>query len=260
MNSESNIAYFFDALVASFHQNLVRPAHRHGAAQLTVSLDGQPHGVGTEGASVRGSILFAAAHAEHAYDGGDGQQLLLWLAPDSRAARILARDHAGSSGCGALPESQLADLPLAALRRAHAERWSAAELRPLVDRVVDTLTGHQVTQPIHPAVRRAVRHLRALPIKKISADVLAAEVGLSKSRLLHLLKEHLGIPLRPYLAWLRCIDAIVLMSRGADATEAALCAGFTDGAHFNRVMKQLFALSPSAIAKRAQVEVAVGVA
>jgi len=45
------------------------------------------------------------------------------------------------------------------------------------------------------------------------------------------------------------------MSQGQDATQAALCAGFSDGAHFNRVLNQVFALSPSAVGGRADVRV-----
>ena len=101
--------------------------------------------------------------------------------------------------------------------------------------------------PVHPAIRRALRKIHALEAKSISAGELAAAAGLSKSRLLHLFKQTMGIPLRPYLQWLRCIDALIYMSEGSTVTEAALRSGFTDAAHCNRVMQQFFFVTPSAL-------------
>lgn len=255
---EANTAYFYDTLIASFHLGLRRPSHRHGAAQLTLSLDGIPHAAGPDSHHLRaGHIHLVGTHQPHAFDGGAGEQLLLWLTPEARITRELGREHLDQSGYAVLPATLLEALPLDELRHAHRERWSGARMRPLVEATLHTLSRSTPAppRPMHPAVRRAVRIIHALPIKKISADALAARVGLSKSRLLHLLKEHLGIPLRPYLAWLRSLDGIVRMAEGLDATQAALSAGFTDGAHFNRVMRRNLCLSPSSLVAHTRVEV-----
>lgn len=254
------VAYFYDVFFSTFFVDLSRrPGHRHGAAQLTISLDRKPHRAGPTNAALRpGLVHYVGTHEPHSFDGDGGEQMVFWLTPESRVCRELNRAYLCESGHAVLPAELLDGIPTDALRAARDERWPGERLESLIDGVLSTLTrATPLAEPIHPAVRRATRIIHALPVKKISADVLAAKVDLSKSRLLHLFKEHLGIPLRPYLAWLRSVDAMVMMAEGANCTEAAIGAGFTDGAHLNRVMHGFSGVTASKIAASMQIEVHV---
>lgn len=61
--------------------------------------------------------------------------------------------------------------------------------------------------------------------------MLAAAVGLSPSRVTHLLRDQVGIPLRTYRRWVRFLIAAEAL-RGASLTDAAHRAGFADVAPF----------------------------
>ena len=78
-----------------------------------------------------------------------------------------------------------------------------------------------------------------------SLEVLAGAVGLSPSRLMHVFTSSVGIPLRPYLAWLRVQRAAIEIVSGNSLTEAAITAGFSDAAHMSRTFRRMLGIPPS---------------
>jgi AraC-like DNA-binding protein len=82
-----------------------------------------------------------------------------------------------------------------------------------------------------------------------AADI-AIELNLSESRFLHLFKDTMQIPWRPYLLWRRLICAVQTLQQGKTATEAAYIAGFSDSAHLSRTFKKQFGLSLREYQKR----------
>ena len=75
-----------------------------------------------------------------------------------------------------------------------------------------------------------------------AADI-ALELNLSESRFLHLFKDNMQIPWRPYLLWRWLICAVQTLQLGKTATEAAYIAGFSDSAHLSRTFKKQFGIS-----------------
>jgi AraC-like DNA-binding protein len=65
------------------------------------------------------------------------------------------------------------------------------------------------------------------------ASRLAALVGLSTFRFLHLFREHTGTSYRRYRLWLRMLRAAEALSSGHDLTGAAAGAGFASSSHFS---------------------------
>jgi AraC-like DNA-binding protein len=108
------------------------------------------------------------------------------------------------------------------------------------------------SQVLHPAVRRAVRYLREHLQGDVSLGTVAAHSGVSSSRLAHLFPSQLGIPLRPYVLWLRLQHATATLSEGRTLTDAAYRAGFADGAHLTRVFRRMFGIRPSDAKGRAE--------
>lgn len=244
-------SYLFDEYIANLQRGVVRKVpHKHAAYQLTVSLDGTPHRVGPElDGSRPGLIQLVGSNVLHAFDGSGGEQLLLWLAPEGTVGRRLAHTHLRDADIAVLPDAYVADLPVDELRAQLHDAAPALRVRQLLEVLLSTLAQWTARSEValHPAVRKALRVIRSVQGRRISAEELASRVGLSRSRFLHVFKEHMGIPLRPYLQWARCLDALVLMTEGHSVTDAALAAGFTDGAHCNRVLKRYVCLSPSAL-------------
>ena len=69
---------------------------------------------------------------------------------------------------------------------------------------------------------------------------------------MHLFREQVGIPLRPYMRWLRLRRAASLVRAGATLTEAAHAAAFADSAHLSSTFHRTFGLSPSDVMRNVE--------
>ncbi len=94
-------------------------------------------------------------------------------------------------------------------------------------------------------VRRCVAALRADP--SLTTTSLARTVGLSESRLRHLVLEQLGVPLVRVRWWLQMRVVAKALSRRRSLTHAAHEAGFSDAAHFTRTFRRMFGFAPSTL-------------
>lgn len=92
-----------------------------------------------------------------------------------------------------------------------------------------------------------------------TSEELQQIAHLSASRLQHLFKQQVGLPLRRYRLWLRIRRVIEQALTYHNLTEAAVSAGFTDSAHFSRIFKEMLGVPPSAIlASGAKVHITLG--
>jgi AraC-like DNA-binding protein len=97
-----------------------------------------------------------------------------------------------------------------------------------------------------PRIRDAIAILHDLdPHTAITAAHLAAAVGMSQSRFLHLFRDHTGTTFRRYRLWLRMLRAAELIRDRADLTTAATGAGFSSPSHFSDSFHTMFGLRPS---------------
>ena len=103
---------------------------------------------------------------------------------------------------------------------------------------------------IHPAVRRVLSYLqepRAV-FDGLTLKTLADIAGLSPSRFMHAFTESVGVPVRPYILWLRLQRAACDLMDGASVTSAAHRAGFADGAHLTRTFRRMLGATPTDLA------------
>ena len=124
-------------------------------------------------------------------------------------------------------------------------RWGADEW------VRDAARTLRVSVPpsqrlIHPQVRRLLAALRAGGVDDTtSLEALASLVRLSPGRLMHVFTASVGIPLRPYLAWLRVQRAATAIVSESSLGAAAHAAGFADAAHMSRTFRRMLGVAPS---------------
>jgi AraC-like DNA-binding protein len=99
--------------------------------------------------------------------------------------------------------------------------------------------------PIDPRLAFAID---ALP-GAYRLDVLAAEIGLSSSRLRALTYEAVGVPLTQLRLWSRLAQAIGLLPYASTADVAAT-AGFADQAHLTRTARRFLGRTPAELSPR----------
>lgn len=96
---------------------------------------------------------------------------------------------------------------------------------------------------VDPRIAEAVAQVTADPAGAPSSRQLAADVGLSESRFLHLFQDQVGTTLRRYRLWIRLIAAGIAIRDGMNLTDAAANAGFASPSHLADRFKCTFGLT-----------------
>ncbi|MFZ5444545.1 MAG: AraC family transcriptional regulator [Myxococcota bacterium] len=217
-------------------------AHAHHAMHLVLALEGRVAVTLDDGRVRRACGVLTAPDVPHAIDGAGVTTLLVFLDPESEVgAALLASMRAPVRLLSRQERDRLVADGVDALRLMTADgvEW--------VRRTAALLggAGLRARRPVHPRVRKALRLLREDPSRAASLRALAADVGLSEGRLMHAFTESIGIPLRPYVLWLRLQRAASAIVTGQSVSEAAAWAGFSDAAHLSRSFKRAFGMTPS---------------
>ena len=114
------------------------------------------------------------------------------------------------------------------------------------------LSNESRPRRVHPRVRRVLLYLSRQDLDRPATSLarLAKVADLSPSRLMHIFTESLGIPLRPYLLWLRVQRAAGALAAGHTITEAAHLAHFADAPHLTRTFRRMFGVTPCELIRR----------
>jgi AraC-like DNA-binding protein len=217
--------------------------HRHHCVQLVMAMRGTLLIRGkSDDQWMRCGAALVRPDAAHEVDARDTTVLIGFVDSECElGAALIERIHDGIS---CISEIEVARWRLALGRtptEARVERWVRAQLlhrcRPV---------------KIHPGVSLVLKHLRQkLGISDdFSLKTLAGISGLSQSRFMHIFTESMGVPLRPYVLWLRLQRACCDLMAGASVTAAAHSAGFSDAAHLTRTFRRMLGMTPTDLALR----------
>jgi AraC-like DNA-binding protein len=173
--------------------------------------------------------VLTAPDVPHAIDARGAEVALVFVDPESAVGAAL---H-GSMG--------------AAPVRLFDEKERDALLAGGVNEAIARLAGDASrARAMHPRVRRVLRAIHESPPgADVSLASLAAIASLSEGRLMHAFTESVGIPLRPYLSWLKVQRAAAAMAKRAPLARAAIAGGFADAAHMSRTFKRMFGMTPA---------------
>ncbi len=100
-------------------------------------------------------------------------------------------------------------------------------------------------RPVDRRLRRALELLADDLDDNRAIEEIAAEAGLSPTRLMALARQQLGTSLRGYRRWLRSFHVARRYALGASLTDAALEAGFSSSAHLSAAAREQFGIRPS---------------
>lgn len=211
--------------------------HRHAAPVLLLGLSG------------RFALHWRAGHAEcdsalvdmgieHVFDPQGESVALVYLEPDSpeaRGLRLLLRSSGGV----------MLD-PAAPIRRRSMTqtRLDAFDLAGLLRCRVPEAA------PVDARIRDGLRLLRApawSPMRR--SEAAAAAGGLSLSRFNHLFSAEMGVSFRSYRVWSQVRASMTACGLQAGVTARAMEGAFFDAAHFSRVFRQTFGMSPTSVLK-----------
>lgn len=220
--------------------------HQQAAALVCIGIDGDFE-LARDGAEpvVCGSALIGP-QIYHALRPRGTRCAFLFFDPDNPDYDFLTASNARGAATGMLvslnEEEKLRSIftTISACADDHMLREALAELE---------LAPHEdkVAAVDDQRIQLVMRRLISEPGESIPIETLAAAVDISPSRLAHLFKEQVGVPIRMFRTWYRLKTAILCLKDGMTLTDAALRAGFYDSAHFTNTFRDTFGLSPSLI-------------
>ena len=217
-------------------------AHAHHAMHVVLARAGKLT-VTAAGESRAAPGVLTHADVPHAIDAEGLPILLVFVDPESDAGARLS----------AVPGGPVRLLTATEVARVGTQ-WDPATIvreggADFLAALTVALGGERpASRTVHPRIRRVMRHLRALPDGGETAlEALASVAGLSPGRFMHAFTESIGVPLRPYLAWLKLQRAAGAVVAGTPLSEAAALAGFVDAAHMSRSFRRMLGVTPSAL-------------
>jgi AraC-like DNA-binding protein len=127
------------------------------------------------------------------------------------------------------------------LRRQQRDEFTTAEF----DRL---MFGEVVPERrIDHRIQRVAALLNDFSGSKMSAADCAAAVNLSRSRLLHLFKDEIGVPFREFRAWKRARYLLHFVNENLNLAHLAQDMGYPDSTHFSHSIRRFYGLQPRAI-------------
>lgn len=224
--------------------------HAHHCWHLVLALDGELQiRTADKGPSQPGGAVVTAPDVAHAIDASGARVLIVFIEPESDVGDALARALGAST-------IEVVGRETADRLRSRIAASGQAELAAALPGALEAL-GIAIPpaspMPRHPGIQRVLRRLRAdAGGADTSLEALARVARLSPGRFMHAFTESVGVPLRPYLLWLKVERAGAAMAGGATLAEAASAAGFADAAHMTRTFRRMFGVSPSDLKRRSQ--------
>lgn len=225
--------------------------HQHHAVQIIIGLE-QAFALHHDEAWHTHRTAIIAPDIPHQLISPASSVLLVLLDQETEIARQLSGKFLKGSNLHLLdailaPHEFVESLPKKAIA-------SCIECRIIFEDLMDRLLGadKEKAPAIDDRIQKALKMIQRLPVKKISTSEIAAHVCLSESRLLHLFKEQVGIPVRRYLLWRRLNEAVKQILNDMSLTDAAHEVGFSDSAHLSRTFRSMFGVTISDILKNKQ--------
>ena len=230
-------------VLATFGPGWRGAVHSHHSLHFVLAVEGELR-VRTSAAGRWWSAagVLTASGAPHAVDSDGVKMMVVFLDPESDAGATFrpVLDRSVRPISASERDALVRDVVPRTLMRWGADEWVRDAARNLGVSVPPS------QRLIHPQVRRLLAALRAGGVDDTtSLEELASLVRLSPSRLMHVFTASIGIPLRPYLAWLRVQRAATAIVNESSLGAAAHAAGFADAAHMSRTFRRMLGVAPS---------------
>ena len=242
-----NRVYAWDGVIMYISREHVNSMHTHFPALLQIGLGAKFALSLPQQPRQYHDIVVMAPNVSHSTDSEGQPYLVVLVDPDHALYCYLHPLLNGQPLCCLAADHLAAFTPrLACLL---AGQLAIGEARQLLLHMLHALCAEPLQQlPWDSRILQACSYMAQLvPQNTPTVAQVAAQVGLSESRLMHLFSQQLGISMRQYILWLRLRHAITLWIAGYGLIDIALESGFSDQAHFSRTLRRMTDFAPSVL-------------
>ncbi|UZR96616.1 helix-turn-helix domain-containing protein [Chondrinema litorale] len=219
--------------------------HGHPTIQLVISEEEPFKSKNAEGHWVDKQGLLIAPNHKHECDAQNIKLLSLDIDPESLLGEWIVQNY--------LKEQNVIDYPFERNKTfdfTQLAKWIETKNWTVVNKMVNDFFYFQKTElelEKDERIDKVQAYIAENIHNEITTSILADLVHLSESRLVHLFKEKMGLPIRNYILWYRLKLSISELQRGCSLTQAALTAGFFDQSHFTRTFVNMMGIAPSTL-------------
>lgn len=245
--SPTSFIYLSQGRILLVGNALDNGSHSHNALQLTVSLENRPLVVKHPQGEVETDCALISPNHEHQVDLRDTWRALILINAESERAQQIRERYL--------------QLSPVATPTAADNAFCRQQLQPFANQpqtidaaaeAIDAIVGHFAgpapePRPLDLRVSKVMELIHRPYDQEYAVDALAKHISLSASRLSHLFRDEVGIPLKHYLLWQKLHRAGFNIGAGKPMSQAATEAGFADAAHFSRTFRAMFGMPPSNI-------------
>ncbi|MCI2283737.1 helix-turn-helix domain-containing protein [Colwellia sp. MSW7] len=220
--------------------------HRHHAAQVCIGLNNTFQLIDKNGLSETFDAVVIAANAAHRLVAPDTIIATLFLDIRSNPYQTISKQY---GLCEDRPFKSLSFSKelISELGNIQFKGIFKESAKKIIEELIIPSSSNI---RIDPRVREVLQQLSTRIDSQIPISELAQSVHISPSRLAHLFKEEVGTPIRRYSLWCRIRIAMEFAVKRHSLTDGAHHGGFTDSAHFSKVFKQMYGISPSKIVNK----------
>lgn len=211
--------------------------HRHDAVQLTVGVD-QPVQMTRDGRTTTAGAVAVASGADHGLV-TVGRTIVVLVEPASSVGQVFAtfaRAHSDEDLADTLPQTP----PGEPVDPEALSNWARRSLESLTG-----VGGSPDVSGIRPVTEQLISYVNRNLAGTPRLNDAAGAIGVSPRHLRRIIGRDLGMPFPRYVLWRRLGMAVLAVRGGSDLTTAAATAGFADSAHFSRVFRSMFGITPS---------------
>lgn len=224
--------------------------HSHPVVQLVIATKEHFLSKNKNGEWEKRKGLLVAPNHFHACDATHVPILTIAIDPESSLGEQLLRNQLKDTSVLEYPSELLGQIDADELAMSLND-GDLVHARQMIEKV---FLYRPTTDPVkkEDRIQRVVEFIRSNINTDLNTQVLMDVAHLSESRLLHLFKEEVGLPIRNYILWYRLQVALKHVIGGQSLTEAAQEAGFSDQAHMTRTCVKMLGIPPSTITKNSK--------
>lgn len=225
--------------------------HSHHALQIEIGLQ-KEFRLFSEQDSLFCRLAIIRPDVPHRIDDCGSLQAIIYLEPESSIGRLLQEKYCINANMQRL-QFQIVMAFIDKLKNFTKDIYLCREARLLLDDILKSLAGEYSSNKVmDERIKKVISICKQTHNKQLSTGFLSKKVNLSESRLTHLFKEQVGIPIRRYLLWQKLSIALMELSKGGSFTDAAHYAGFSDSAHMSRTYRRMYGNSLYDLARNSQ--------
>lgn len=235
-----------------FYGSHPRPikTHSHPVVQFVIAAQSSFLSRDSSGDWVPKKGLLIAPNHAHECDANNVPIISLDIDPESSLGEWILNNQLKSHSIVDYPSTEMTPIDIDRfLDHLKSEGWQA--IRTMVETTFGFQNSH-VSSKKDGRIQDVLEFISKYIDQHITSEVLAEVAFLSESRLLHLFKEVMGLPIRNYILWHRLQIALELVMDGNSLTAASHGAGFSDQAHMTRTFTKMMGVPPSLIAKNSK--------